>query len=98
MNSLEGVSSDDDIGNGCAIVEDEDSTVTASVGIRVAGPSTIEFLVAEVLAASDVAWCRERYNFTNTSGDVEGLSRRDAGDKRDECDLGDHGEDTLGVN
>jgi hypothetical protein len=87
MHTLKGVGTNDDVGNRSTILENEDSVITTSVEVRVAWVTTIELLVSIILAASDDARRWERNDATNTAGDVESLSRRDAGDKRCELNL-----------
>lgn len=75
MNTLQLVGTNDDVGDGGTILEDEDSAGGSSVLVRVARTSTIVLLVAEVLGTSDGHWSREGDNATRAGWDVEGLGR-----------------------
>lgn len=92
VDTLEGFGTNDDVRDGCAVREDEDSIGATGIGIRVTGLATVELLVAIVLATTDRAGLGQRDDGTRASRDVKSLSRRKAGDERDECDLGEHGE------
>lgn len=89
VNTLERVSTDDDVGDGSTILKDEDSVIAASVVIGVARLTTIKLLVAEVLIAGDGARSRKRSDTADASGDVESLCRRNADNKGDELNLGE---------
>lgn len=67
------VGTNDDIGERCAVLENEDCVVRAGVFVTVASSSTVELLVAHVFASRDRAGGGERNYATNTSRDVEGL-------------------------
>lgn len=72
--ALELVCADDNVTESRAVLEDEDSTITASVGIGVARPSTIILLVAHVFRAGDDTWGRKGHNRPNSCGNVQGLT------------------------
>jgi hypothetical protein len=92
VDTLERVSTDDDVGDGRAILEDENSAVAASVLVRVTWLATVKLLVRKVDLASDGAGLRKRHNVTGASRNVESLRSRHAADEREECDLRNHGE------
>jgi hypothetical protein len=79
VDTLKGISTDDDIGKSGAILEDEDGRVRASVCVAVASVSTIELLVAHVLDTRDGRRSRQNDLAANTGWDVEGLRRDESG-------------------
>ena len=81
-----------DVGDGSAVLEDEDGIAAASVLVRVTWLATVKLLVRKVDLASDGAGLGERHNVTGAGGDVEGLRSCHAGDEREECNLRNHGE------
>lgn len=92
VNTLERIGTDDDVGDGSAVLEDEDGIAAASVLVRVTWLATVKLLVRKVDLASDGAGLGERHNVTGAGGDVEGLRSCHAGDEREECNLRNHGE------
>lgn len=73
MDALERVASNNDVAQGCTILEDEDSVLRSGVLIRVAGLSTVELLVGVVIDAGDGAGLWEGCDVAGAGGDVEGL-------------------------
>lgn len=90
MDTLELVGSNDDVGQGSAVLQDEDSALTASVFIGVAFTATVVLSVAKVAAAADGHWRRERYDAATTGWDVEGLGGGKA--RKGEGEGGLHGD------
>jgi hypothetical protein len=87
VNTFKGIGTDDDVGETGTILKHENGVVTASVFVRVARVTTVELLVAIVLTASDDTGLRERGDLADTSRDVKGLGRSDAGQKCRELNL-----------
>jgi hypothetical protein len=84
VDAFQLVGTDDDVGNGRTIVQDEHGAVTAGVGISVAGTTAIELFVAIVDRARNRRRRSERDNRSRASRDVKGLSggeRHQRGDK-----------------
>jgi len=73
VNTLEGVHTDNNVGESGTVLKDEDGVVAASVGISVAGLATVELLVAKIDAALDDRRRRESNNVADASRDVERL-------------------------
>ena len=92
VDTLKRISANDDVGDGCTVLEEENSVVAASVLVRVAWLATVKLLVAKVNITSDGAGLRERDDLAGASGDVESLRSRHAGDEREKCDLRNHDE------
>lgn len=90
MNALQLVDTDDDVAQGGAVLENEDSRVAAGVSIGVTSATTIELLVAHVLASRDDTGSREGDDGTAAGGDVESLSRGEAGQHGGDKNLGLH--------
>jgi hypothetical protein len=90
VDTLECICTDDDVGNGSAVLKNEDGAIAASIGIRVAWLAPVKLSVAKVDTASNDAGLRERHDATCARGNVESLRSRHAGDKREECDLRQH--------
>lgn len=89
VDALQLVGADDDVRNRRAIVEDEDSAVTASVGIGVAGAAAIELFVAVVDRARNRRRRCERDNRSRAGRDVESLGggeRHQRGEKGSSVD------------
>lgn len=59
VDTLEGISTNDDIAQSSTILENKDVASRSSVCIRIARVSAIELLVAEVLGARDGGSSRE---------------------------------------
>ena len=78
VDALQGVLADDDVGELSAILEDEDGAVAAGVGVAVAGPATVELLVAAVEGAADGGWLGQGDDAAGAGWDVEGLSCAEA--------------------
>jgi hypothetical protein len=53
MDTFKRVSTNDNVGDGSAVVQNEDSVAAAGVLVGVAGLTTVKLLVLEVFAASD---------------------------------------------
>jgi len=71
MNTLKGISINDDVAQSSTILKNEDSAVRSSVHIRVAGcPRSNSFVVAEVLGTRDGARSREGDHAANAGWDV----------------------------
>jgi hypothetical protein len=87
VDTLERVGADDDVGEGGAVVENEDCAVAASVCVRVAGLSTVELSVAEINAARDDRGRRKRNDVSDAGWDVQGLRGGKCSDERRELDL-----------
>ena len=87
MNTLKGISTNDDVGEAGTILEHENGVVTASVLVRVAWVATIELLVAKVLASSNNAGLRKRNDLADTGRDVESLRRGQTGNKGHKLNL-----------
>lgn len=73
MDTLERVASDDDVAQGCSVLQDEDSVLRSGVLIRVAGLSTVELHVGVVVDTGDGAGLREGCDVARPGWDVEGL-------------------------
>ncbi len=81
VNTLKGISTNDDVGQAGTVRKDEDSAVTTSVIVAVAWVTAVEFLIAKILASSNDAGFRKRYDVTNPSRDVECLRGGNAGNE-----------------
>lgn len=75
VDALQLPGTDDDVGDGRAIVKNEHGAVTSGVIVGVAVTAAIEFLVAVVNGARNRRGLRERDNRTRASRDVESLGR-----------------------
>lgn len=93
VNTLECVGTDNDVRERSTVCEDEDGVFIAGVSISVAGPATVELLVAHVHSASDRAGTGERDDVARTSRDRKSLGRCHASGKSEEDDLRDHFDD-----
>ena len=91
VDALKRISTNDDVRDGSAVVEDEDSVAAASVLVGVAWLATVKLLVLEVLATSDGARRWERDDGTRAGRNVESLRSRHAGNEREKGNLGNHG-------
>jgi hypothetical protein len=92
VNTLKRFGTNNDVGDGSAIVENEDRVVAAGVLVGVASLTTVELLVLEVLSTTNDAGSWERDDGAGAGGNVESLRSGHAGDEREECDFGNHGE------
>lgn len=73
MDALELASADDDIGDGGAVVEDEDGVLASSIVVGVAITAAVKLLVAVVDRAGDDGGRRKGDDGPRAGGDVEGL-------------------------
>jgi hypothetical protein len=87
VDAFERVGADDDVGDGGAVLEDEDGVLAASVLVGIAWLATVEFLVAEVLAAGDAGRRGERDDGASSSWDVECLCRGKSSNEGRDLDL-----------
>ena len=92
VNTLKRFGTNNDVGEGRAIVENEDSVGAAGVRVGVASLTAVELLVPEVPGTTNDAGSWERDNGTGAGGNVKGLRSGHAGDEREECDFGNQGE------
>lgn len=87
VHALKSIAANNDVRNGSAILEDEHSTVTASVFITVARSATIKLPVAEIDTTRDGGWRSKCNNRANTCGDVEGLGGAETSGKSRKLDM-----------
>ena len=78
VDTLELASTDDDVGDAGAVLEDKDSRGAASVSVGVAVTTTVKLLVSEVTGTRDNGRLGEGDDAARTGGNVEGLSRNQA--------------------
>ena len=94
VNTLERIGTDDDVGDGSAVLEDEDGVGAASVGIRVALVAAVVLAVLEVNLAGDDGRLGERDDGARAGRDVESLRRGKGSNEGRELDSGElHVED-----
>jgi hypothetical protein len=100
VDTLKLVLSDDDVAQGCSILQDEHGTVRAysirficlnsllgghtSIIITVAGATTIELPVSQIDTAGDHTGRRQRDDVTHARGDVESLGTGNANEAEDD--------------
>lgn len=81
VDAFDLVGSDDNVGEGGTVGEDEDSIRAAGVvGVAGACNATVELLVAVILGASDGDGLTESLDVATTSGDDESLSGAQSGE------------------
>lgn len=82
VNAFKRVSTNNDIGDGRAILEDENSILAASIVIRVAWVATVELLVAKILVSSDDARLGQCDDVARSGRDIQSVRSRHVGDER----------------
>ena len=84
VNTLKRFGTNNDVGEGSAIVENEDSVGAAGVRVGVARLTAVELLVLIVPGTTNFAGRWERDDGARAGGNVEGLRSGHAGDEREE--------------
>lgn len=79
MDTLERVASNDDVAQGCTVLEDEHGVLRSGILVRVAGLSTVKLHVGVVIDAGDGAGLWEGCDVAGAGWDVEGLRSGEAG-------------------
>lgn len=90
VDTLERIGADDNIGDGGAVLQNEDGILAASVIVRVTLVTTVKLFVSEVNGTCDDASFWQRNDFADTSGNVQNMRSCHVGDEREKSDLRDH--------
>lgn len=87
VNTLKRIGTNDNVGKASTVLENEDCVVAASVLIRVTRMATVIFSADSIEAVGDNTGRGERDDRANPGRDVEGLGRRNAGNKGHKLNL-----------
>lgn len=90
VDALERIGTNDNVGDGGTVLQDEDGILAASVVVRVTLVATVKLFVAEVDGTCDDASFWQRNDIADTSGNVQNVRSGHVGDEREKSDLRDH--------